>query len=193
MTEESSFPDFLRRMRAGDELAWREFDQRYGKMIQMMIRRKLTNRRYRRMLDSMDITQSVLLKLFLGLAQGEFKLDTEEEMRRLVAKITSNRFRDWIRKLEADRRNPQHVQDGDPDQMECIDPSPSPSQEVSAQELVREIRLRLTPEELQLLDLRSSGCTWEEIARKVGGTPDQVRMQLSRALERVRREMDKSD
>ena len=53
-----------------------------------------------------------------------------------------------------------------------------------------EFRRRLTEEERRLADLRGEGYTWEEIAARVGGTPQARRKQLARAVDRVARELE---
>jgi RNA polymerase sigma-70 factor (ECF subfamily) len=52
-------------------------------------------------------------------------------------------------------------------------------------ELIAEAKKKLTPEEQQLVDLRSEGKSWDEIAIELGGTAQARRMQLARAMERV--------
>ena len=65
----------------------------------------------------------------------------------------------------------------------------SPSQQVAAEELLREFRRRLSAEERELADRRSQGLGWAEIATELGGTPEGRRKQLARAVERVSQEL----
>ena len=51
------------------------------------------------------------------------------------------------------------------------------------------LQQRLTAEERQLADLRAQGREWPEIAAQVGGTPSGRRKQLTRAVDRVAREL----
>jgi hypothetical protein len=60
---------------------------------------------------------------------------------------------------------------------------------VANRELWEEFRKRLTAEELRLADRRAAGLPWAQIAAEFGGRPDALRMQLSRALDRVTREL----
>ena len=46
-------------------------------------------------------------------------------------------------------------------------------------------RRHLTEEEQRLAELRGQGCTWPEIAARLGGNPQARRRQLTRALDRV--------
>jgi RNA polymerase sigma factor (sigma-70 family) len=189
MTQDHSFEDLMGRVQLGEPQAWDELVRGYGKMIQMMIRCRLTNRQHRRLLDSMDLLQSVFANFYVGVAAGQFKLKTEEDLKKLLMKITSNKITSWARKQQAARRNPQRLQCDDPNQAEGIDSAPSPSQVVANKELVQEIRRRMSAAEQQLMELRLANFSWEEIAGKSGSTPDQARMQYNRAIERVKREL----
>jgi DNA-directed RNA polymerase specialized sigma24 family protein len=62
---------------------------------------------------------------------------------------------------------------------------PSPSSVVAGKELLDEVRQRLNEEERQLVELRSQGLSWEEVAASQGGTAGARRNQLTRALDRV--------
>jgi hypothetical protein len=64
---------------------------------------------------------------------------------------------------------------------------------VAGQELLQEFRRRLSEDERHLADLRAQGCAWTEIAAGLGGTPRARRMQLTRAINRVARELDLDD
>ncbi len=50
-------------------------------------------------------------------------------------------------------------------------------------------RERLGPEELRLVEMRHEGREWSGTAAELGGTPEAVRKRLSRALDRVAREL----
>ena len=65
----------------------------------------------------------------------------------------------------------------------------SPSQEVSARELLQQFRNHLTPDEKQLAELRVLGYEWSEIAAQLGGSPEALRKRLARAVQRVARQL----
>jgi hypothetical protein len=60
---------------------------------------------------------------------------------------------------------------------------------VIGRELLEVYRGRLSDEERQLADLRTLGHDWSEIARMLGGTPQARRKQLTRAVNRVARQL----
>src|SRR5206468_1481154 len=59
----------------------------------------------------------------------------------------------------------------------------------AAAELLREVARRLTPEERRLVELRRAGADWEAIAGQLGSTAVALRKRLSRAVDRVTREL----
>jgi RNA polymerase sigma-70 factor (ECF subfamily) len=193
MSEETSFQDLIRRVQAGDDRAAAELVQRYEPTIRLVVRRRLTDPKLRRLLDSMDICQSVLATFFVGAAAGQFDLDTPEHLLKLLATMARNKLTSCARKQQAARRNVQRVDTGLDVEGECVDPSPSPSQVVANQELLNEVRRRLSPDERRLQDLHAAGRSWAEIAAEVGGTPAALRMQLSRAIDRVKCELGIDD
>jgi hypothetical protein len=60
---------------------------------------------------------------------------------------------------------------------------------VANDELIREFRKRMSPEELQIAERRKQGQNWETIAAELGGTGESFRKQLSRAVDRVSQEL----
>jgi hypothetical protein len=64
---------------------------------------------------------------------------------------------------------------------------------VANEELLRELRARLSAEERQIADLRVAGRSWGEVAAEMGGTPDARRVQLQRAADRVGRQLGLED
>jgi DNA-binding CsgD family transcriptional regulator len=60
---------------------------------------------------------------------------------------------------------------------------------VAGKELLQIFRGRLSEEENQLAEERALGKSWKEIAAERGGSPDGLRMQLGRAVDRVAQEM----
>ena len=75
------------------------------------------------------------------------------------------------------------------DQIDPAGNAETPSRIVAARDLLEHIRQRLTTDERRVVDLRGQGEEWGAIAAALGGTTDGRRMQLTRALDRVLREM----
>jgi RNA polymerase sigma-70 factor (ECF subfamily) len=81
MASEGSFAALIRRVRAGDPDAAAEVVRQYEPPIRRLVRLRLTDPWLTRVLDSMDICQSVMANFFIRAAAGQFDL----EVRAVVA------------------------------------------------------------------------------------------------------------
>jgi len=141
----------------------------------------------------MDICQSVFLNFFVRAASGQFELDTPDHLLRLLVTMARNKLTNLALKEQAARRDRRRVQKGGLDQQELIAPGPSVSAVVANRELLREFRMRLSGAEQKLADLRALGRSWPEIAAELGEDADTLRMRLTRAIDRVVRELRLED
>ena len=182
MSEESPFAALIRQVRAGDPEAAAELVRQYEPQIRRVIRLRLTDPRLNRILDSMDICQSVLANFFVRAAAGQFELSQPDQLLRLLATMARNKLSNQANKQKARRRDYRRVKptSGDESGRDA-----SPSQQVAARELLQEARRRLSESELRLLDLREQGCEWPAIAQELGGNPEALRKKLTRAIDRV--------
>jgi RNA polymerase sigma factor (sigma-70 family) len=188
-TGADSFAVFVRGVRAGDAQAATRLVRQYEPAIRLEVRLHLRNSRLRRVLDSMDVCQSVLASFFVRAAAGQYDLDEPAQLLKLLVVIARNKVADQARKERAQRRDNRRVEDVDPRDLELAAAGPSPSQLVAGAELLQEFRQRLSAEERHLADLRAQDRGWAEIAAEVGGTPEARRMQLTRAVDRVARQL----
>jgi RNA polymerase sigma-70 factor (ECF subfamily) len=189
MTEQDSFADFVRRIRAGDEQAAAELVRRYEPAIRREVRVRMHDPRLFRLFDSMDVCQSVLASFFVRAAAGQYDLKEPGQLLKLLVAMARNKLAIQARKHYSQRRGGRQDTGDTPEGLEAVAAGPSPSQVVAGRELLNEVRRRLTEEENQLAELRAQGCGWNEIASQVGGTPQARRMQLSRAVDRVARQL----
>jgi len=194
------FQDLIRRVRAGDERAASELVRRYEPAIRRAARVRLVDTRLNRLLDSMDICQSVLASFFVRAALGQYELETPDQLLKLLATMTRNKLANQAKGFRAKRRDFRRMQPdgdaggaGDSSGLGGIDrlaePGPTPSRVVSARELLEEARQRFLPEEFVLLERRQQGCGWAEIAAEQGTSPEAVRKRLTRAVDRVAHEL----
>jgi len=187
MTEAETFRDLISRVRQGDDQAAAELVRRYEPTIRMAIRVRLDHSDLRRLLDSMDVCQSVLANFFVRAASGQFELGTPGQLVKLLVTMARNKLINHAHHQQAARRDYRrraNVQTAD-----LADAGPSPSRVVAFRELLESVRTRLSPEERRLAELRGDGRSWAEIAGEVGGHPDALRFQLTRALDRVARQL----
>jgi RNA polymerase sigma-70 factor (ECF subfamily) len=190
----------VRRVRAGDGQAAAELVRRYEPAIRRAARVRLVDTRLNRLLDSMDICQSVLASFFVRAALGQFELETPEQLLKLLATMARNKLANQVKGHRASRRDFRRIEDRSSEKR-CGDsseeigiyglakPGRTPSSEVAARELLEEARRRLSVEELSVLERREQGREWSEIAQELGSTAEATRKRLTRAIDRVAREL----
>jgi RNA polymerase sigma-70 factor (ECF subfamily) len=190
MADDTTFADFLQRIRAGDEQAAAELVRRYEPAVRLAVRMRLGDARLRRVLDSMDLCQSVLASFFVRAAAGQYDLEQPDQLVHLLVAIARNKVAYQARRHRAGNRDLRRNKSLDAAAGEPVGAGPSPSRVASGRELLAEVRRRLTPEELRVADLRAEGREWAEIAATLGGTVEARRKQLARALDRITSQLD---
>jgi RNA polymerase sigma-70 factor (ECF subfamily) len=149
---------------------------------------ELTDPRLRRVIDSVDVCQSVLGNFFIRLATGQLDLESPTQLYSLLATMAHHRILNHARDQRAGRRDVRRVLVGNSGVLDAIaDSGDTPSQIVTYEELLREALAELTPEERALADQRAAGLSWDEIARTQGESAEALRKRLTRALDRVTR------
>src|SRR5262245_57441134 len=181
----------MARVQAGDPDAASELIRSYEADIRLEVRVRLRvqDGRVRRMLDSMDITQSVLASFFAGVAAGRYDPQQPQQLLGLLVAMTRNKLLTQVRNQRRQRRDVRRVQSLEIGAVDVHGPQESPSQVVSQRELLGEFRKRLSVDEQQLAERRASGQPWTSIATELGGTADGRRKQLERAFARVAQEL----
>ncbi len=188
----TSVGELLGKVRGGDAAAAEELVRTYEPELRRAIRVRLTDARLRRLVDSIDICQSVLAGFFVRTAAGQYDIQTPEELLKLLVTMARNRVIDWARRSQADRRDGRRdvsIEGNDGEQMQFASPQPGPVSVLVSRELLEQVRSRLAPEELKLMEQRAEGLDWNEIAAQTGDQANAVRMRLTRALDRVAEEL----
>jgi RNA polymerase sigma-70 factor (ECF subfamily) len=188
MSENQSFAEFMRRIRAGDEEAAAELVRLYEPAVRLEVRLRLGEPGLRRVFDSMDICQSVMASFFVRAASGQYELNNSKSLLKLLVAMARNKLAFQVRKQHAQSRDNRRTRSGT-QLTDTVADSLTPDRVVSGRELLRNFRERLSAEERQLADLRSQGCEWAEVANQLGGSPQARRKQLARAVERVTAEL----
>jgi RNA polymerase sigma-70 factor (ECF subfamily) len=185
------FTRLMSRVQAGDPDAAAELIRQYEPDIRLEVRVRLRvqDRRVRQLLDSMDITQSVLAGFFAGVAAGRFKPDNPQQLLGLLVAMTRNKVLTQVRHQRRQRRDVRRAQSLDAAAHDLPARGESPSQVIAGKEILGEFRKRLTDEERQLAERRGQGDSWAAIAAELGGTADGRRKQLERAFARVAQEL----
>ena len=192
MLSDEAFDELMHKVREGEPNAAAELIQHFEReiRIEVRVRLRVQDARIRRVLDSMDITQSVLASFFAGVAVGQFAPKHPKQLLGLLITMTRNKLLTQVRDQRRQRRDIRRVQSIDAAAHDVAASEESPSQLVAGVELVREVRKRLSDEERQLTDRREKGFTWARIAEELGGTAEGRRKQLERAYARIVRELN---
>jgi RNA polymerase sigma-70 factor (ECF subfamily) len=193
MSESTTFGDFIRRIRSGDDQAARELVERYEPVIRREVQLRLKDPRLHSHFDWTDVCQSVLASFFLRAASGQYDLEEPGQLMKLMVAMTRNKLANQARRHRAGRRDYRRLESRDPADLDGrAIPQPSPSRIVAGRELLEDFRRRLSEEERALVDLRAQGCDWPEIAARLGGTSQARRKQFTRAIDRVEQQLEGS-
>jgi RNA polymerase sigma-70 factor (ECF subfamily) len=188
MSEDLAFQDLIRRVRNAEETAAAELVRTYEPEIRRAVRIRLTDPRLGRLLDSMDICQSVFANFFVRVAAGQFDLEQPEQLLKLLVTMARNKLRDQARKQHAERRDNRRVVTAHPDALEAVaDAGASPSQLAACKELLQEMRRQLSDQERYLAEQRARGRGWADLAVELGQPPEALRKRLGRAIDRAAR------
>lgn len=177
MSENEDFVDWIKRVRAGDPVAAEKMVRDYEPYIRRAARSRLRSSQLRRVLDSVDVCQSVLASLFKRTAKGQYELETPEQLQKLLTRMVQNKVTDAWRKLTV-----RILGSGDVDLGQIPSNELAVDDSVCALEVVALVRDHLPTEALELFDLRAAGVEWNDIARRYGATAEALRKRLTRAL-----------
>src|SRR5262249_41144516 len=137
-------------------------------------------------LDSMDICQSVLANFFVRAVAGQFDLEQPEQVLRLLLTMAKNKVIDKARMENA--RGGFRQDSGSSALLAAVHTcQETPSQIAAGKELLETARRLLSEEERFLADQRANGRAWSDLAAELGKSPEAIRKQLERALDRVAR------
>jgi RNA polymerase sigma factor (sigma-70 family) len=193
MVDAPSIDELIRRVRAGDQDAAAELVKRYEPAIRRAVRFRLADARLGTLLDSMDICQSVLGSFFIRAATGQYKLETPEQLLKLLTTMARNKLISQARKQHAQRRDSRRITPSHKDEEQFVSPRKSPSNQMAVRDLLQEVQRRLSPEERRILELKNEGHDWASIASELGGSAEALRRRLSRALDRVAEQLGLDD
>jgi hypothetical protein len=192
---ESEFERFLDAVRRGHGHDAEDLARKLAPYLRRVIHLRLTNRKLRQVLDSMDICQSTLA-FFLANANSRWAhIKTERELQHLLVAIA-------VSKLRSRARHEERRLSALPENWDPADESPDPYHIAAGHDLESLLRSRFTDEEWWLFDQHKlQRRSWPEItldyARRpealLGTGPDGLRIRLTRAIARVRRELGKGE
>ena len=189
--ENENFSDFLQALRQRQTQAFDQLVELCGPDLRALIRSWLGDVQLRRVADSVDIWQSVLIKFDECVRTGQFQAETFAQLQSYLRTLARNTFMDLLRKEQAAKR---HHAGTDPrrrrlESTGVADPGSSPSEHVAYEELEQQFLSGLSEHGRQIYARRAQGWTWPQIAAEMGGFPNSWRVRFDREIERVVREM----
>lgn len=179
------FGDLISRVRAGDQDAAAELVRRFEPLVRREVRLHLEDYRLRRVFDSMDVTQSVFASFFIRSAAGEYDLNNPQQLAGLLVQMARNKVASSIRMHSRHRRDVRRADANEEALHHAQSNAPAPLEALEQEELLTMLQQGLSTEEREIADHRAHGRTWEEIALRMGGSPQARRMHLVRGVARI--------
>lgn len=186
------FQELMTKVKQGDADAARQLIDHFEPEIRREIRIRLTDPRLRRVVDSMDICQSVMGNFFIHAVLGQMDVSHPNQLFRLLTTMATNKIIDRHRgetvRRESVRRRAildyesgrQYDSRGEP-----VEKTPPIESELENEERILRVINLLTDEEKQIAAYRRDGVTWDEISKRLGSSSESLRKKLSRACARV--------
>ncbi|MCS6851863.1 MAG: sigma-70 family RNA polymerase sigma factor [Gemmataceae bacterium] len=175
----------LESFQAGDPDAARRLFDGYVDRLLPLARRRLSQRLASRV-DAEDIVQSVFRTFFKRLKAGRFRIDDQDDLCKLLVRITVHKTLRQIAFHKAAKRDPSLEAGqgtGSVDHLRhLLDQEPTPEAQVAFLDELESFLSQLRPQEREILELRMQGYSNEEIAQKLGIYDRKIR----RVIERVR-------
>jgi len=157
--------------RQGDEEAARQIVDRYVDRLLALSRRHISQRLASRV-DPEDIVQSVFRTFFCRLKQGRFVFAEQDDLCKLLVRITLHKTLRQVAFHKAAKRDPsQETSQGEHHREELLallDQEPTPEATVAFLDQLEHFLSLLGPEQRQILELRLQGYSNEEIAQRLG-------------------------
>jgi RNA polymerase sigma-70 factor, ECF subfamily len=170
---------------AGDEEAARRLVDQYLDRLVGLARRRLSERLAGRV-DPEDIVQSVFRTFFGRVKEGKFHIADQDDLSKLLMRITMCKVLRQVRFHEASKRSPRREMTQAEQSLggfqEVLDREPSPEAVVAFMDELENFLTHLEPVERQILELRMQGYSCTEIAAQLGTYDRKVR----RVIERIR-------
>jgi RNA polymerase sigma factor (sigma-70 family) len=189
MPNDDEFNELLRRARAGDNGAIRDFLSQFEQEVRTMVRSRLP-RKLRNQFDSTDFVQAVWQSFFVEADSREF--DNVEHLRGFLFGMVRNKVSEQHRRLtktekyDLAKEERLYVRRGDREvPLEVVSPEPSASQAAQAVDRMEQLTAGRSPLEIEVLTLRRQRLTFVEIANRTGINERTVRRVIETAWSRM--------
>jgi DNA-directed RNA polymerase specialized sigma24 family protein len=181
---DTEFQDFLHHLRQGDPVAFESLVNRCGPHTRRLIRGWLTGSDLRRLLDSSDIWQEILIKFDRCVRSGQAHPQNFTEMENYLRSMAYHKFIDLLRKEQ--RGGPRPKENGQELDLELVpDGSSRPSEVVALDDLRERFISLLSPEATWIFGRLVQGSTWGQIGAELDQAPSTVRIRFAREVQRT--------
>jgi RNA polymerase sigma-70 factor (ECF subfamily) len=185
------------RAEAGDAEAIRILRQ-FEQDIRLMVRVRLP-RALRPQFDSMDFVQDIWQSFFKIFHEDPGRFSDSQFLRKFLAGMARNkvfeehRRRTHAQKYDLSREEPLYIRRGDRDvPRDVVSPAPSPVENAQAREWLAQLLAGRSAEETEVIKLRLSGLTFEEIAEQTGCHERTIRRLFESIRDRLRARQEPS-
>jgi RNA polymerase sigma-70 factor (ECF subfamily) len=172
----------VRRVQAGDEIAFREIVERFQSKVFSIIYGILRNRN-----DAEDIAQQVFAKVYFSIRNFDFR----SSLLTWIYKITVNECYDYLRKkrvrklvYESDftQEDAKRMEASEP----AVDPSVPVDRKLAQQDLVVKLLSKVSQEDRSLILLKEvEGHSVEELAAMTGLNENTIKVKLFRTRQKL--------
>ncbi|HEY7310238.1 MAG TPA: sigma-70 family RNA polymerase sigma factor [Gemmataceae bacterium] len=172
MSTTSEFAQLMDRVRTGCPEAARELFERYGKEIQLVVRKRL-NRRLRTQFDSLDFTQDAWASFF-DISPEKYTFRTPKELVGFLTRIACHKVIDEYRRRQRTvkhNRHEVHAFSQRTDGAGLVEPAarqPTPSQVAVAEEQWDQLLQDKPPQVRRALEMLRAGHSHREVAECLG-------------------------
>ena len=184
METPTEIQSLLKRVRDGNQQAATELVRLYEPVVRRFVRFRLSSPALRRTFDSLDICQSVMCRFFVDVAAGELQLDDPRQLKALLLTMARNKLYDRVRHAQAGCRDARRTNGGGDEILSAAtDSGQSPSEMLSAKEVLDAVCGQLSEQDRFLVEQRMNGRPWEDMARELQATPEAIRKRMTRAID----------
>jgi RNA polymerase sigma-70 factor (ECF subfamily) len=189
------FAELMASLRGGAPEAARAVFDRFARRLVALAASRLPGP-LRAKVDGEDVAQSVFRTFFRRQAEGQFRLESWDQLWTLLTVLTVRKCGQRLDELRAARRDvsreQRHSPSPDPSAAELplVDPAPSPSEAAMLAETLQQVLAGLTERERPVVLLRLRGYTLAEVSRQVGCTERTVGRILKHVRDRLESRAD---
>jgi len=175
--------DVLEKLASGDLAAVEQVFMIHEPYLRLIVRRHLS-RRLRAKFDSIDVVQSVWMRMLRGLLESGRRFVDAAHLRAFLIKVTRDRLNDHLRHFRTALEREQSLTVTDPDDLPLAQ-QPRPSEIAQADELWQKMLALCPPAHHEVLRLKRRGLRITEIAVRTGlheGSVRRILRKLARQL-----------